>query len=133
MPVSATAKSAEFALMTESVLQHLRDGLELAEIAQPTISFARQEGVERKLKVVRPLRAHAEASLANGACRPRIGSIALRDQLPALSELRRGLLHLVRQLGQKRKSSVVFEGLHGVEPQAVSVVVLEPAEGVVDE
>ena len=85
------------------------------------------------MEIVGPLRGEAEAVRLDGADDARIVEIALGDQRQPLSQLRRQVADRAREVLEERHRALVVDRMHRVEPQAVDVVMAQPAERIVDE
>ena len=103
-----------------------------AKILVITLSFARQQGVKRMMKIVAPLGIDVEASLFRRPDEARIVQIALGDQITFASALVAKGSDPFRQFPQKRLRAKVVDGVDGIEPQSVDMILTQPVEGILD-
>ncbi len=85
------------------------------------------------VEVVAPLRIHAKAAGFARLDHARIVEVAFGDQHQLPSKHRRQDFDFGRELLHKVDRRAVHELVHGIEPQAVDVVVAQPHQGVVAE
>ena len=85
------------------------------------------------MEIVRPLGVDAVAAVLPGAHDPRIVEVAFGDQHPGTAGLALQRIHLGRQLLQDVHRRGVHDGVDGVDPEPVQVIVPQPHERVVAE
>jgi len=114
-------------------LQRPAERLEAAEVLVVAGGLTGQGAVEGVVKVVAPGRIHAVAAGVGGADQLRVVEVALGDEElpPPEAGLEGG--DPPGQILEDVDGRRVEDGVHGVEPQAVDVVVLEPLRGVLDD
>ena len=106
------------------------DGPEIRVVAG---SFTGEHRVEGVVVVVAPLGVDAVATGLRRAHDPRIVEIVLGDEEQVAADHGGQPSHLVGQLFENVVSGRIDDGVDGIQPQPVAVVVTEPRQGVVDE
>ena len=89
--------------------------------------------MQRVVDVVGPLPVEPVAARLAAADQPRVVEVALGHQPQRLAQLRAERLDRDRQLLEQVGRALVDEGVHGVEPQPVDVVVAQPHQRVVED
>ena len=101
----------------------IRDSSKIVVIA-PARFFGIEQCKERVVKVVAPLRIHP---VAHGFARPdyaRVVQIAFHDQIELARQRSAQPFNLFRHLFQKVHCRTVHKFMHGIEAQAIAVVIL---------
>src|SRR5882762_2357984 len=115
------------------LLQRLRQMLNAGEILVVSRIFTGQQRMYGVMKIIAPLRWHAQSAFATRTQYARIVQIALRDQRNDSSGSVGESVNFLRQFGQKRKCASIKDSVNGVEPQHINMKSFQPVESVFDE
>src|SRR6267154_212370 len=116
-----------------ALLQRPGQVLDSAEILVVSGIFAGEQCVHRVMKIIAPLRWHAQSAFATRTQYPCIVQIALRDQRNDSSGSVGESVNFLRQFGEKRKRAGIKDSVNGVEPQHIDMKSFQPVERVFDE
>ena len=114
-------------------LQALGNAGDRTEVPVVALPLAGEDGVEAMMEVLVPHRVHAVPTEVPGPHHPRVVEVALGDEQQCPAGARRQVLCPQRHLLEDVHRRGVDDGVHGVDPQAIDVVVAEPHRCVVDE
>ena len=131
--VVALAERRERPVVEEPLLAHLGQRLERLEVGVVAGGLAAQRDVDGVVEVVAPLRVEAVATGLARAHEERVVEVGLGDQGERAAQVRRQRGGLDRHLLEEVDLRGVLQRVHGVEPQGVDVVVLEPHPDVVED
>src|SRR5258705_49459 len=104
-----------------ALLQRPGQVLDSAEILVVSRIFAGEQCVHRVMKIIAPLRWHAQSAFATRTQYPCIVQIALRDQRNDSPGSVGESVNLLRQFGEKRKRAGIKDSVNGVEPQHIDM------------
>src|SRR5712672_4174908 len=104
-----------------ALLQGLRQMLNAAEVLVVSRIFAGEQSVHRVMKIIAPLRWHAQSAFATRTQYPCIVQIALRDQRNDSPRSAGESINFLRQFGEKRKCAGIKDSVNGVEPQHIDM------------
>src|SRR5882762_8009426 len=116
-----------------ALLQGPGQVLDSAEILVVSGIFAGEQCVHRVMKIIAPLRWHAQSAFATRTQYPCIVQIALRDQRNDSPGSVGESVNLLRQFGEKRKRAGIKDSVNGVESQHINMKIFQPVESVFDE
>ncbi len=131
--VAAAAEAGVRSGVEEALLEHLAQRGEGVEVGVVTGGVTGQADVEGVVEVVAPLGGQPVPARLPGRDQPRIVEVRLGDQRQRPAEERAQRAGLDGQLLQDVRRPGVDEGVHGVQPETVDVVVVHPHHRVVDD
>src|SRR5712675_1378299 len=116
-----------------ALLQRPGQVLDSAEILVVSRIFAGEQRVHGVMKIIAPLRWHAQSAFATRTQYPCIVQIALRNQRNDSSGSVGESINFLRQFGEKRKRAGIKDSVNGVEPQHIDMKSFQPVESIFDE
>ena len=119
--------------MEEAAGCRLRQRPERGEVGVVARGLPGQSDVNGVVVVVAPLRGESVAAVVTRLDHHRIVEIGFGDQGERTSQASRQCVGLLREFLQQVHGSGVDQGVHGVQPQTVDAVFLEPHAGVVED
>ena len=119
--------------MVETARPRLRQRLRVGEVGVVPGGLAGERDVHGVMPVVDPLRAEAVSAGAARQDHDRVVEVALGDEAQRSPELGAERIGALGDLLQDVRGAPrrLMQGVHGVEPQTVDVVVAQPHQGVV--
>jgi hypothetical protein len=132
-PVAPPAVSGVAAGVDERRAKRLREVLERPEVLVVAVALAREHGVEGVVEVVAPLRVGAVAARLAPPDEARVVQVALEDHPERAAERRGERPDARRDLFEEVDGRRVDDRVHGVQAEAVQMVVAEPHAGVGEE
>src|SRR6267154_6718757 len=116
-----------------ALLQRPGQVLDSAEILVVSRILTGQQRMHGVMKIIAPLRRHAQSAFATRTQYARIVQIALRDQRNHSPGSAGESVNFLRQFGEKRKRAGIKDSVNGVEPQHINMKSFQPVESVFDE
>ena len=131
--VVAVPERRERPVVEEAALAHLRQRAQRLEVRVVAVRLPGECHVQSVMEVVAPLRVQTVATGLAGRDQPRVVEVGLGDQGQRPTLVGRQRRHLDRHLLEQVCRRLVGQSVHGVQPQPVDVVVLEPHPDVVED
>ena len=131
--MAALAEARPPPVVEEHRAQRPRQFGQRTEVGVVALPFAGERGMQAVVDVVVPLRGQAVAPGAPRDDQTGIVEIGLGDQRQRPSQVRGKGVHLGGQFLQHVAGTGVAQRVHGVQPQAIEVVVAQPLHRVVDD
>src|SRR5580765_3926366 len=85
------------------------------------------------MKIVAPLRGHAQSAFATRTQYSRVVQVTLGDQRNDSAASVSESVDFIRQFSEKRNRARIKDSVNGVEPQHINMKILQPVESVFDE
>ncbi|MCY1235688.1 hypothetical protein D9M72_483130 [compost metagenome] len=132
-PVVPAAEAGVAAVVEEPVAQHLGQGAQRIEVAVVPLRLAADVHVDGVVEVVAPLALQSVPVDVAGVQQAGVVEVRLRDHGDRAAGFRGHSVAQGTELLQEVDRPLVLEGVHGVDPQPVDVVVPEPHGRVVQD